>query len=44
MIQSWDIEFTLSTFKEFVKSFKHDDIHKFCILVLDEHNYLILGS
>ena len=40
MIQSGDIEFTLSTFNtlsELVKSFKHDGIHKFCILVSDEH-------
>ena len=39
MIQSRDIEFTLSTFNalyEFVNSFKHDDIQKFCILVSDE--------
>ena len=44
MIQSRDIEFTLSTFNtllELVKSFKHDDIHKFCILVSDEHTGLI---
>ena len=43
MIQSWDMEFTLSTFNalyEFVKSFKHDDIHKFCI-VSDENKWLI---
>ena len=44
MIQSWDIGFTLSNFntlKEFVKSFKRDDIHQFCILISDEHKCLI---
>ena len=42
MIQSSDIEFTLSTVNAlFVKSFKHDDIHKFCILVSDEDTCLI---
>ena len=44
MIQNIDIEFTLSTFntlKEFVKSFKHDDTHKYCVLLSDEHTCLI---
>ena len=44
MIQNRDIDFTISTLntiKEFVKSFKLDDIHKFCILLSEEHIWLI---
>ena len=44
MIQSWDIEFTLSTFNtlyEFVISFKHDDIYKICILLSDKHTCML---
>ena len=47
MIQSRDIEFTLSTFntlKEFEKSFKRDDIYKICILLPDKHTCLISAS
>ena len=47
MIQGLDREFTISTFNtlyEFVKLFKHNDIHKFGILVSDEHTCLIKDS
>ena len=47
MIQTLDIDFTLSTFnthKEFIKSFKHDDIYKICILLSDKLTHLISAS